>query len=98
MKNENLIYSKVLAAFADYLKQDDCVEVVKTSRGYAVIEWDERLGSWTEIEHCPSPVALQENLLSHIVNFLEYGCNSKNRKLTGKEREQIQAQLPRSRS
>ena len=38
MANNALSFDKVLAAFADYLAQDDCVEVVKTSRGYAVID------------------------------------------------------------
>lgn len=98
MKSGDLTFGKVLAAFEEYLSQDDCVEVIRTSRGYAVIEWDAQLGSWTEIEHCPSPAVLQENLLSHMTSFLEYGFTSGNRKLTENEQEQIQAQLPRSRS
>ena len=92
----NATFEKVLAAFHDYLTQDDCVEVTQTSRGYAVIEWDDLLGNWTEIEHCPSPTDLQQALLEAMASFLEYCYTSGDRELTEVEKEQItqiQAQL-----
>ena len=98
MSKEDLTFENVLAVFANYLAKDDCVEIIKTSRGYAVIEWDDCLGSWIEIQHCPSPVALQENLLGHVASFLEYGYTSTHRKLTEIECEQIRSQLPISHS
>ena len=52
------------------------MEFIKTTRGNAVIEWDNRLGSWTETEHCPSPAALQDNLQKHMISLLEYGYTS----------------------
>lgn len=92
-KNENLTFEKVLAAFRDYLTQDDCVEVIQTSRGYAVIEWDERLENWTEIEHCTSPAKLHENLLNRMACFLEYGFTSGKRLLSPTEKLQIEEQV-----
>ena len=91
--NENLTFEKVLGLFRDYLAQDDCVEVVKTSRGYAVIEWDDRLESWTGIEHCSLPAKLHEILLAHAASFLEYGFTSGSRELTDVEKHKIQMQL-----
>lgn len=92
-KNETLTFEKVLASFQNYLVQDDCAEVIQTSRGYAVVEWDDRLGSWTEVDHCPSPAVLQENLMNHMASFLEYGYTSGNRQLTDAEKNKIQALL-----
>lgn len=89
MSNEEFTFEKVLSIFGDYLAKDDCVEVVKTSRGYAVIEWDDRLGSWIEIEHCPSPTDLQNTLLSDMATFMEYSYTAGNRELSDAERISI---------
>ena len=90
--NKNLTFEKVLGMFRDYLAQDDCVEAIKTSRGYAVIEWDDRLESWTGIEHCSSPAKLHENLLNRMASFLEYSFTSGGRELTDEEKNQIEKQ------
>ena len=95
MASEVLTFEKVLAVFQDYLTRDDCVELIQTSRGYAVIEWDERLVNWIGIEHCPSPAVLQENLLSHMAAFLEYRLTSGGRELTETEKSQIRQQQKR---
>lgn len=93
MKNENLDFEKVLAAFQDYLAKDDCVEVIKTTRGCAVIQWDDRQNNWEEIEHCPSPAILQQTLLDTMATFLECGYTSGKRDLTDAEKHEIQALL-----
>ena len=90
--DEDLTFEKMLITFHRYLAQDDCVEVIQTSRGYAVIEWDDRLESWTGIEHCPSPAKLHEILLAHAASFLEYGFTSGSRELTDEERKDIEKQ------
>lgn len=92
MTNNTLNFEKVLAAFQDYLSQDDCVEVVKTSRGYAVIDWDDHLNTWVQIEHCPSPADLQQALLDAMASFLEYRCTGGNRELTDAEKKSITEQ------
>lgn len=68
-----LDFNSVMSTFQTYLAKDDYVEFIKTTRGYAVIEWDNRLSSWTEIEHYPSTATLQGNLQNHMVSLLEYG-------------------------
>ena len=93
MKSGDLTFGKVLAAFEEYLSQDDCVEVIQTSRGYAVIEWDARLSSWTEIEHCPSPADLQQALLEAMASFLEYRYTGGDRELTDAEKQNIKNSL-----
>lgn len=73
MSANPLDFNCVMSTFQTYLAKDDCVEFIKTTRCYAVIEWDNRLSCWTEIEHCPSTAALQDNLQNHMVSLLEYG-------------------------
>lgn len=93
MSNNALNFEKVLTAFQDYLSQDTCVEVVKTSRGYAVIDWDDHLNTWVQIEHCPSPADLQQALLDAMASFLKYCYTSGNRKLTDAEKQSIKNRL-----
>lgn len=93
MKNENLTFDKVLAVFQDYLAKDDHVEVIETSRGYAVIEWDDRMENWAEIEHCPLPVVLVQILLNTMASFRECGFTAGKRDVTEKEKNHIAAEL-----
>lgn len=88
--NPNPTFEKVLEAFERYLTKDDCVEVVKTSRGYAVIEWDPCLQSWIEISHCPTSTDLQDALISHLESFLEYGFTSEEIALTELETKELE--------
>ena len=92
MANADLTFDKVLATFRDYLSKDEWVEVVKTSRGYAVIEWDDHLNSWVQIEHCPSPTALQKALFENMADYLEYSYTFGARELTAMEKMQIAEQ------
>ncbi len=71
-----LDFHTVMSSFQTYLAKEDYVEFIKTTRDYAVIEWDNRLSNWTEIEHCPSTATLQDNLQNHMVSLLEYGYTS----------------------
>ena len=92
MTSNALNFEKVLAAFEEYLSQDACVEVVKTSRGYAVIDWDDHLNTWAQIEHCPSPADLQQALLDAMASFLEYRYTGGDRELANAEKTQIAEQ------
>ena len=46
--NIMLTFEKVLEVFQDYLTKDSMYEIVTTSRGYTVLEWDSQLEDWTD--------------------------------------------------
>lgn len=81
----------VLKVFADYLKQDKDYEVVLTSRGYALMQWEGHRDNWESAEHCPTPKALMEALLSTYSDFLEMKLTGCERDLTSAEKTGIQA-------
>lgn len=89
MVDRPLDFNSVLAAFKAYLAKDDCVEVVKTSRGYAFIQWDNCLENWIEIQHCATADILQSILLGSLDSFLEYGYTGDGTKLSDAEITEI---------
>ena len=50
-----LTFEKVLDVFKDYLADDGMYEIVMTSHGYTVMEWDGCLGDWTDSKLCKTP-------------------------------------------
>lgn len=41
-----LTFEKVLTVFKDYLAEDTIFEILMTSRGYTIMEWDEKTRDW----------------------------------------------------
>ena len=64
-------FKKVLAVFKDYLKADDNVEIISTSRGITVGVWDEKHNQWEDCVNCASPKELCEELCRQYVTFYE---------------------------
>jgi len=65
-----LTYDFVLDAFSDYFSQDKDCEIVKTSRGYAILLWDDY--EWDEVYHCENEKDLWDQLLLVYKSYLEY--------------------------
>ena len=42
-----LTNDRVLAVFQDYIREDSSYEVVQTSRGYTLLEWNEKMRGMT---------------------------------------------------
>lgn len=72
-----LTYEKVLEVFREYLEEDTSCEVVSTSRGYAVMLWDDRQETWYDIETAPTPEALRDILLGNYEGYLIYKMTEK---------------------
>ena len=64
IRNEN----KVLKVFRPYLDADPDYEVVKTSRGYTLLAWNNRREEWYSAEFCKTPEDLRDALLDAYVN------------------------------
>ena len=87
-----LTFEKVLEVFQDYLTKDSMYEIVTTSRGYTVLEWDSQLEDWTDARFCAEPQDLADALLDGLASYLEYQITKCSRECTKEDREQIVAQ------
>ena len=67
-----MTYDKILEVFADYLSQDDSCEVLQTSRGYLVVDWDSIADRWITSRLCEAPQQLRDVLRTHYENFQGY--------------------------
>ena len=73
-----LTYKKVLEVFKDYLAEDESCEVLTTSQGYLVVDWDSRKkdSEWVTSRLCQTPEHLRDVLRSRYEEYQGY-------KLTG---------------
>lgn len=55
---------KVLSVFKEYIASDAACEVILTSRGYVVMEWETQAHEWSHVQHCETPEDLREALLN----------------------------------
>ena len=65
-------------------------EVVKTSRGYTLLAWNNRREEWFSAEFCKTPEDLRDALLDAYVNYLEYVVTDEDRDPTEQEMREIQ--------
>nr|WP_325240076.1 hypothetical protein [uncultured Oscillibacter sp.] len=87
-----LTFEKVLAAFKDYLKEDDRYTILMTPRGYTIMEWDTAQQNWAGAEFCATPEQMRGLLLEDLAGYLEYKITLCDRALTHGERQMIQQQ------
>ena len=85
-----LTHEKVLKVFGPYLDADPDYEVVKTSRGYTLLAWNNRREEWFSAEFCKTPEDLRDALLDAYVNYLEYVVTDEDRDPTKPEMREIQ--------
>ena len=87
-----LTFEKVLSVFRAYIDQDPAYEVVQTSRGPTVLEWNPPGDSWCDAHLCRTPEELRDTLLDSYANYLEYAeLTQGKRDLTQAEARMIQA-------
>ena len=87
-----LTFEKVLEVFKDYLDADGMYEVVMTSHGYTVLEWDAQLDDWTGAKRCATPQDMVDALLYGYTGYLEYQATLARRELTEDDLEKVKAQ------
>lgn len=87
-----LTFEKVLTVFQDYLSQDERYEILITSRGYTVMEWDSTQQDWAGAQFCPTPEKMKEILLEAFAGYLEYQVFLGNVQMTPKDiKNKVQA-------
>ena len=87
-----LTFEKVMEVFKDYLTEDTRYEIVMTSHGYTVLEWDSRANTWAGEELCATPEIMRDILLDCLTGYLEYKAIIANGEIAKAEQEQITAQ------
>lgn len=86
-----LTFEKVLDVFKDYFADDDMYEIIMTSHGYTVMEWDGCLGDWADSKLCKTPQDMADILLSGYEGYLEYQATHGDRDLTEGDLAQVEA-------
>ncbi len=86
-----LTFEKVLDVFQPLLSEG-IYEIVSTSHGYAILEWDPCCQEWIGVKLCVTPNDMAETLLEHLTNFLEYRATLGRRELTEDDLAQIAVQ------
>ena len=84
-----LTFEKILDVFSDYLRQDPMFEVVMTSRGYTLMDWDMMQNDWYRATLADTPKKLLELLLHAYADFLTDQITSSERDLTDEERAHV---------
>lgn len=87
-----LTFEKVLSGFQSYLAEDTMYEVLLTSRGYTVMEWDDKAQNWDSAKVCHTPEDLKNYLLDAYSGYLAYKITLGRRSVTDGERQKIKAQ------
>ncbi len=86
-----LTFEKVIEVFKDYLTEDTRYEIVMTSHGYTVLEWDSRANTWAGEELCATPEIMRDVLLDCFTGYLEYQTITATGEVTEIDRERITA-------
>ncbi|WP_298033164.1 hypothetical protein [uncultured Dysosmobacter sp.] len=90
-----LTFEKVLEVFKDYLVEDTRYEIVMTSHGYTVLEWDSRANTWVGEELCATPEIMRDVLLDNFTGYLEYKAIVANGEVSEDEQIRITEQRQR---
>ena len=89
----DLTFEKVMAVFQDFLEESGAYEIVMTSHGYTILEWDACCQEWISVKLCATPDDMAETLLEHMTNYLEYKATLGRRELTEDDLSQVAAQV-----
>lgn len=87
-----LTFEKVMEVFKDYLTEDTRYEIVMTSHGYTVLEWDSRANTWAGEELCATPEIMRDVLLDDFTGYMEYKAIIASGEVSEIERAKILAQ------
>ena len=86
-----LTFEKVFEVFREYLNTDDEFEIIQTSRGYTVLNWDDMGRDWYGVRLCPTPETLRDAVLSAYGTYLEHSLiKGRGYDLTASEEQIVQ--------
>ena len=84
-----LTFEKVFSVFSPFLIENEIYEIVSTSHGHTVLEWDSRAQEWISVKLCDTPEKLAETLLDDLTGYLEYKATLGRRDLTYDDMAQV---------
>ena len=87
-----LTFEKVLSVFDPFLAENGIYEIVQTTHGYTILEWDSRSQEWISVKLCATPGELAETLLDDLTGYLEYKATLGRRDLTYEDMAQVNTQ------
>ena len=87
-----LTFEKVFSVFDPFLKENGIYEVVPTSHGHTILEWESRSQEWISVKLCATPEEMAEILLDDLTGYLEYKATLGRRDLTYEDMAQVSAQ------
>ncbi len=88
-----LTFEKILSVFENYLTEDTMYEVLMTSRGCTVMEWDDKAQDWDSAKICRTPEDLKAILLEAYSGYLAYKITLGHRPMTDDEQRTITTQV-----
>ena len=68
------------------------IEIVMTSHGYTVLEWDSKANTWAGEELCATPEIMRNILLDNFTGYLEYKAIITNGDMSKIEQAEIAVQ------
>ena len=86
-----LTFEKVLEVFDDFLSNDECCEVVMTTRGYVVLDWPSKHNNFPTAVYCGTPEELMESILSTYNSELDLRITHGQRDMMEHEAAEIKA-------
>ncbi len=87
-----LTYERIFDVFKQFLEENGIYEIVQTSHGYTILEWDARGKEWIGATLCSTPEEMAETLLDDLTGYLEYKATLGRRELTHDDISQVNAQ------
>ena len=87
-----LTFEKVFSVFSPFLTENGIYEIVSTSHGHTVLEWDSKANTWAGEELCATPEIMRDVLLDCFTGYLEYKTIIANGEITKAEQKRITAQ------
>lgn len=88
-----LTFEKVFAGFQDYLNEDKRYEILMTSHGRILLEWNSNDRELESATFCPTPEKLKDELLDALTGYLQYKITLCHRDLTDDEWKEIEKQV-----
>ena len=87
-----LTFEKVLSVFDPFLAENGIYDIVQTSHGHTILEWDSCSREWISVKLCATPEELAETLLDDLTGYLEYKATLGRRDLTYEDMAQVNTQ------
>ena len=85
-----MTFENVLEVFREYLSEDGSCEVLDTSRGYLVVDWESSKNGWVTSRLCLTPELLRDTLRSHWEEYQGYQLSGGYmREVTEQEEQEI---------